>query len=277
MKGLKSLGRSPETRPQGCGCTPERLSPSDITGNKRFSKSSFIFQGHGCFNQTFEFVNENIRQDLILLRFCKRIWSVLIFLIATSLKKKNNQSLRGKSIPAQKRHLVKPDGPHLGRQKKNPATLHATRMNNSIAPLVTHQKECHSHILSHDSTLDDCVTRKICLNPVGDLLEESQSEASRLRQRVEELVRDNEALKSTSFATSLCAGGPVQTETQSRSPPPHLCGCYAAFIHVICVLVSLLSLLSGKPCLYPTAEQEEEQASCVGKTLQPEKPNVSRE
>lgn len=37
MKGLKSLGRSPETRPQGCGCTPERLGPSDITGNKRFS------------------------------------------------------------------------------------------------------------------------------------------------------------------------------------------------------------------------------------------------
>lgn len=79
------------------------------------------------------------------------------------------------------------------------------------------------------------------LKSLGDLLEESQSEASRLRQRVEELVRDNEALKSTSFAASLCAGGPVQTETQS------------------------------KPCLYPTAEQEEEQTSCVGKTLQPEK------
>lgn len=85
---------------------------------------------------------------------------------------------------------------------------------------MTHQKECLSRILSHDTALDDCsgcVTRGICLNPVGDLLEESQSEASRLRQRVEELVRDNEALKSTSFAASLCAGGPVQTETQSRS------------------------------------------------------------
>lgn len=93
-------------------------------------------------------------------------------------------------------------------------------MNSAIAPLVTHQKECRSHILSHDTALDDCsgcVTRGVCLNPVGDLLEESQSEASRLRQRVEELVRDNEALKSTSFAASLCAGGPVQTETQSRS------------------------------------------------------------
>lgn len=47
-------------------------------------------------------------------------------------------------------------------------------------------------------------------------MEESQWEASKLRQRVEELVRDNEALKSSasSFATSLCMGGPVQTETQ---------------------------------------------------------------
>lgn len=58
---------------------------------------------------------------------------------------------------------------------------------------------------------------KISLNLAGDLLEESQSEASRLRQRVEELVRDNEALKSSSFAASLCMGGPIQTETQSRS------------------------------------------------------------
>ncbi|CDQ85172.1 unnamed protein product [Oncorhynchus mykiss] len=54
------------------------------------------------------------------------------------------------------------------------------------------------------------------LKSLGDLLEESQWEASKLRQRVEELVRDNEALKSStsSFATSLCMGGPVQTETQ---------------------------------------------------------------
>ncbi|KAM8733477.1 TNFAIP3-interacting protein 1 isoform 1-T4 [Acanthopagrus schlegelii] len=81
------------------------------------------------------------------------------------------------------------------------------------------------------------------LKSLGDLLEESQSEASRLRQRVEELVRDNEALKSSSFAASLCTGGPTQTETQS------------------------------KPCLHPTAEEKEEQTSCLGKTLQPEKPN----
>uniref|UniRef100_UPI0037E911F0 TNFAIP3-interacting protein 1 isoform X2 n=1 Tax=Semicossyphus pulcher TaxID=241346 RepID=UPI0037E911F0 len=81
------------------------------------------------------------------------------------------------------------------------------------------------------------------LKSLGDLLEESQSEASRLRQRVEELVRDNEALKSSSFAASLCTGGPIQTETPS------------------------------KPCLHPTAEQKEEQSSCLGKTLQPEKPN----
>lgn len=96
--------------------------------------------------------------------------------------------------------------------------MHASCVN-SARP-VTHQKVCRSRIPSHDSTLDDsscCVTHTIRVNPAGDLLEESQSEASRLRQRVEELVRDNEALKSTSFAASLCAGGPVQTETQSRS------------------------------------------------------------
>ncbi|KAM9741921.1 TNFAIP3-interacting protein 1 isoform 2-T3 [Menidia menidia] len=81
------------------------------------------------------------------------------------------------------------------------------------------------------------------LKSLGDLLEESQSEASRLRQRVEELVRDNEALKSSNFAGSLCMGGPVPTDTQ------------------------------GKPCLNPTAEKEE-QTSCLGKTLQSEKPNA---
>lgn len=30
-------------------------------------------------------------------------------------------------------------------------------------------------------------------------------------------MRDNEALKSSSFAASLCMGGPIQTESQSRS------------------------------------------------------------
>lgn len=60
---------------------------------------------------------------------------------------------------------------------------------------------------------------KISLKLAGDLLEESQSEALRLRQRVEELVRDNEALKSSSFAASLCMGGPIHIEKQSR---PHI-------------------------------------------------------
>ncbi|XP_056294755.1 TNFAIP3-interacting protein 1 isoform X2 [Pseudoliparis swirei] len=92
------------------------------------------------------------------------------------------------------------------------------------------------------------------LRSLGELLEESQSEASKLRQRVEELVRDNEALKSSSFAASLCMGGPVHTEAQSR---PHV--------------------LDGKHCLHPAAEQKEEQASCSGKTLQPEKPSEASE
>ncbi|TNN35149.1 TNFAIP3-interacting protein 1 [Liparis tanakae] len=92
------------------------------------------------------------------------------------------------------------------------------------------------------------------LKSLGDLLEESQSEALKLRQRVEELVRDNEALKSSSFAASLCMGGPVHTEAQGR---PHV--------------------LDGKHCLHPAAEQKEEQASCLGKTLQPEKPGEASE
>uniref|UniRef100_A0A3P9KD75 TNFAIP3-interacting protein 1 n=1 Tax=Oryzias latipes TaxID=8090 RepID=A0A3P9KD75_ORYLA len=62
------------------------------------------------------------------------------------------------------------------------------------------------------------------LKSLGDLLEESQSEASRLRQRVEELVRDNEALKSSSFAASLCMGGPVHTDTQSKCHRIHVSG-----------------------------------------------------
>lgn len=57
------------------------------------------------------------------------------------------------------------------------------------------------------------------LKSLGDLLEESQMEASKLRKRVEELVRDNEALKSStpSFASSLCMGTPVQTDTQGHA------------------------------------------------------------
>ncbi|XP_051930248.1 TNFAIP3-interacting protein 1 isoform X2 [Hippocampus zosterae] len=76
------------------------------------------------------------------------------------------------------------------------------------------------------------------LKSLGDLLEESQLEASRLRQRVEELVRDNEALKSSSFAASLCAGVHTQTETQSKT------------------------------CLHPTAEPKEADASCLARAMQ---------
>lgn len=75
---------------------------------------------------------------------------------------------------------------------------------------------------------------QLSLNLTGDLLEESQSEASRLRQRVEELVRDNEALKSSSFAASLCMGGPGQTDTQSRS---HRLGVDDQFHFHILILV----------------------------------------
>ncbi|XP_061757916.1 TNFAIP3-interacting protein 1 isoform X2 [Nerophis ophidion] len=82
------------------------------------------------------------------------------------------------------------------------------------------------------------------LKSLGSLLEESQLEASRLRLRVEELVRDNEALKSASFAASLCVAGPVRTETQS------------------------------KPCLHPTAEPREEEASCLAKAIQPNRLNT---
>ncbi|XP_028315367.1 TNFAIP3-interacting protein 1 isoform X4 [Gouania willdenowi] len=81
------------------------------------------------------------------------------------------------------------------------------------------------------------------LKSLGDLLEESQSEASRLRQRVEELVRDNEALKSSSIAASICMGG------------------------------SNLSDMHNKPCLHRIADQKDQQTNCLGKMLQAEKPN----
>lgn len=56
------------------------------------------------------------------------------------------------------------------------------------------------------------------VRPTGDLLEESQSEALKLRKRVEELVRDNEALKSsTSSFASACIANPVHTDTQGKS------------------------------------------------------------
>ncbi|GAA6078501.1 TNFAIP3-interacting protein 1 isoform X1, partial [Tachysurus ichikawai] len=55
------------------------------------------------------------------------------------------------------------------------------------------------------------------LKSLGDLLEESQSEALKLRKRVEELVRDNEALKSsTSSFASACIGNPIHTDPQGH-------------------------------------------------------------
>lgn len=48
----------------------------------------------------------------------------------------------------------------------------------------------------------------------GDLLEESQTEASKLRQRVEELVRDNEALRSSTSSLSSGMGLSAQAEAQ---------------------------------------------------------------
>ncbi|XP_016420382.1 TNFAIP3-interacting protein 1-like isoform X3 [Sinocyclocheilus rhinocerous] len=84
-----------------------------------------------------------------------------------------------------------------------------------------------------------------------DLLEESQTEAAKLRKRVEELVRDNEALKSstTSFASSLCMGTPVQTDTQGH----------------------------GKHHAYPTTERQESRDCLTGNTLQPEATESSSE
>ncbi|XP_061090772.1 TNFAIP3-interacting protein 1 isoform X3 [Conger conger] len=56
------------------------------------------------------------------------------------------------------------------------------------------------------------------LKSLGHLLEESQQEASKLRQRVEELVRDNETLRSStsSSVSSLCVAPPVQVDLQAQ-------------------------------------------------------------
>ncbi|XP_028669058.1 TNFAIP3-interacting protein 1 isoform X1 [Erpetoichthys calabaricus] len=58
------------------------------------------------------------------------------------------------------------------------------------------------------------------LKVLGDLLEESQTEASKLRQRVEELVKDNEVLRSSNSFMSLSPGthiplpGKIQDEVK---------------------------------------------------------------
>ncbi|KAK0153267.1 TNFAIP3-interacting protein 1 [Merluccius polli] len=93
------------------------------------------------------------------------------------------------------------------------------------------------------------------LKSLGDLLEESQTEASRLRQRVEELVRDNEALKSSIFTTSLCTGGERERERGGQSEAQLTPHRLAAKTH---------GLLSQ--------ELKEDPACSSGKALQPEKP-----
>ncbi|XP_076862268.1 TNFAIP3-interacting protein 1 isoform X2 [Brachyhypopomus gauderio] len=71
----------------------------------------------------------------------------------------------------------------------------------------------YQQLLEENSVLRE---RMKGLKSLGDLLEESQTEASKLRKRVEELVRDNEALKSSTsgFSSSVCVGTPAQTDTQ---------------------------------------------------------------
>ncbi|XP_051505950.1 TNFAIP3-interacting protein 1-like isoform X1 [Myxocyprinus asiaticus] len=106
----------------------------------------------------------------------------------------------------------------------------------------------YRQLLEENSTLRE---RMKGLKSLGDLLEESQTEAAKLRKRVEELVRDNEALKSstTSFASSLCMGGPVQTETHSH----------------------------GKHHGHPATERQESRDCLTGNTLQPEATESSSE
>ncbi|XP_052471285.1 TNFAIP3-interacting protein 1 isoform X1 [Carassius gibelio] len=89
------------------------------------------------------------------------------------------------------------------------------------------------------------------LKSLGNLLEESQTEAAKLRKKVEELVRDNEVLKSstTSFASSLCMGTTVQTDTQGH----------------------------GKHHAYPTTERQESRDCLTGNNLQPETTESSSE
>ncbi|XP_034764684.2 TNFAIP3-interacting protein 1-like isoform X3 [Acipenser ruthenus] len=69
------------------------------------------------------------------------------------------------------------------------------------------------------------------LKSLGDLLEESQTEASKLRQRVEALVRDNEVLRSSSFTSSspstqlpLQAGIQDEERSHGLSEKPHTGG-----------------------------------------------------
>ncbi|KAK3558615.1 hypothetical protein QTP86_022045, partial [Hemibagrus guttatus] len=81
-----------------------------------------------------------------------------------------------------------------------------------------------------------------------DLLEESQSEALKLRKRVEELVRDNEALKSsTSSFASACIANPVHTDIQGH----------------------------GKLLSHQTSVRSDPRECLTGKTIQPEATRTS--
>ncbi|TSU88996.1 TNFAIP3-interacting protein 1 [Bagarius yarrelli] len=72
----------------------------------------------------------------------------------------------------------------------------------------------YRHLLEENTVLRE---RMKGLKSLGDLLEESQSEALKLRKRVEELVRDNEALKSsTSSFASACIGNPVHADAHGH-------------------------------------------------------------
>uniref|UniRef100_W5LN31 TNFAIP3-interacting protein 1 n=1 Tax=Astyanax mexicanus TaxID=7994 RepID=W5LN31_ASTMX len=82
-------------------------------------------------------------------------------------------------------------------------------------PQAKEEASSYRQLLEENSVLRE---RMKGLKSLGDLLEESQTEASKLRKRVEELVRDNEALKSStsSYASNVCMGAPVQTDTQGH-------------------------------------------------------------
>nr|XP_023675311.1 TNFAIP3-interacting protein 1 isoform X2 [Paramormyrops kingsleyae] len=72
----------------------------------------------------------------------------------------------------------------------------------------------YQQLLEENSVLRE---RMKGLKSLGDLLEESQTEASKLRQRVEELVRDNEALRSSTSSFSSGMGLPAQAEAHAHS------------------------------------------------------------
>lgn len=89
-------------------------------------------------------------------------------------------------------------------------------------------------------------------------------------------MRDNEALKSstTSFASSLCMGTPVQTDTQGTViswsevsegfDTRETCSLTRSFVIVA------FFLGHGKHHAHPTTERQESRDCLTGNTLQPE-------